>query len=143
MGDEYQRAAVAIEERLEPLEAVVIEVVRRLVEQKQVEAGEEDRRERNAGGLSAGERRAVPLQVDLEPEIRADAPRPRPEVAAADSEERVQGVRVAVVRRLSTREGRRRVLELALGGAHTRSSCERIENGLPARSGAPAPDTRA
>ena len=55
MRDDDHRAVEAGEERLEPREPGEVEVVRRLVEQQHVEAAEEDRRERGARGLSAGE----------------------------------------------------------------------------------------
>ena len=53
--DEDDARREAVEEPLEPREAGEVEVVRRLVEQEDVEAREQDRRQRGAGRLAARE----------------------------------------------------------------------------------------
>jgi hypothetical protein len=59
VADDHERAGVAVDETLQPLEAVEIEVVRRLVEEQEVEAREQDRREGRAGLLPARGRGAL------------------------------------------------------------------------------------
>ena len=56
VADHEQRAAVRTQEPHEPLLRVDVEVVRRLVEQQQVAAGEQDARELDAPAFTAGER---------------------------------------------------------------------------------------
>jgi hypothetical protein len=55
MRDEHDARGQPAEEPLQPLEAGEVEVVRRLVEQEDVEAREQDRRERRTGRLAARE----------------------------------------------------------------------------------------
>ena len=62
-------AAQAAHERLEPLEAVEVEVVGRLVEQDDVEAAEQQRGQRRPRGLAAGERRHQGVGADVEAEV--------------------------------------------------------------------------
>jgi hypothetical protein len=99
---------------LEPLESVEVEVVRRLVEQEQIEPREEDRGERRAPGLAAREGNRLLLERDRQAEVGADRPRARLEVAAAEREEQVErrDVRVTPGRIVGERD--REPFELAL-----------------------------
>src|SRR5580765_4038412 len=81
VGYEHESAAICIEEGLVPLQAVEVQVVRRLVEQKNVEPGQEDRGEPDAGGLAAGEALARVPEVEREPELGADPSRASVEIA--------------------------------------------------------------
>ena len=75
--DEDDRGVEADERLLEPLEALDVEVVRRLVEQQQVGVGAERAAERGARQLAAGERPQRPVEV-VAPRSRAlEAPMPR------------------------------------------------------------------
>ena len=73
---EDERASKRFEERLEPHEPVVIEIVRRLVEEEDVEAREEDRRKLEARGLATRECDPVSIQVDVEAELGTNGSRP-------------------------------------------------------------------
>ena len=88
--DDREAAGEAVDEALQALEAVEVEVVRRLVEQEQVEAGEQDRRERRPGGLPAGERRRLLLERDGQAELGADRSGACLEVAAAERQEALE-----------------------------------------------------
>ena len=69
VGDEDDRGVERRQLALEPLEALDVEVVRRLVEQQQVGIGREGARERGARQLAAGERVERPVEVGVgEPE---------------------------------------------------------------------------
>ena len=92
MRDDDDRAVELGDERLEPREPGEVEVVRRLVEQEDVEAAEQDRRERGTGRLAAGEPGEPAVERDVETELRKHGRRPRVEVAAAAREERVECV---------------------------------------------------
>ena len=63
MRDEDDRGVERLQLLLEPLEALDVEVVRRLVEQQQVGIAGERAGERGAGQLSAGERLERPVEV--------------------------------------------------------------------------------
>ena len=94
--NENERAPIRAEERLEPREPVVVEIVRRLVQEEDVEAREEDRRKLDARGLATRECGPVSIEVDVEPEVGTNGSRPRLEVAAAQRDECVQRSRVAL-----------------------------------------------
>ena len=66
MRNEYHRRVERRQLALEPLEALDVEVVRRLVEEQQVGVGRERSRQRGARQLPAGEgvERAVEVVVD-------------------------------------------------------------------------------
>ncbi len=64
MADEDDPASEAAHEALEPVEAVQVEVVRRLVEQHDVEPREQQGGEADAGGLPAGQRGHQRLRPD-------------------------------------------------------------------------------
>jgi hypothetical protein len=128
--DEHERAAVRLEEALEAAESVEVEVVRRLVEQKDVEPGQEDRREPDPSGLAARKALARPPEVEREPELGTDASRASVEVAASERQIAVERGRVAILRGLAARESRCGVLELPLRPADPCSTPERVEDRL-------------
>ena len=87
MGDDHGAARALGDEALQAREAVEVEVVGRLVEQQDVEAAEQDRRQRRARRLAARERRRLQLeQRDVEPEVAQDGLRAWLEVGAAERE---------------------------------------------------------
>ena len=94
--DDGDSALEAVHEALEPVEAVEVEVVRRLVEEEQVVAGEEDRCQRRASGLAPRQCRRLLLERDGKAELGADGPRPRLEVASAQREEALERRRVGI-----------------------------------------------
>ena len=56
VGDRHDRAGVVLQELLEPVDALGVEVVGRLVEQQQVGAAEQQPAQRDAAPLAAGQR---------------------------------------------------------------------------------------
>ena len=95
--DDHRAAGPLGDEPLQPRQAVEVEVVGRLVEQQDVEAREQDRGERRARGLAAGERRGLQVeQRGIQPEVAQDRLRARLEVGAAEREPRLERVGVAV-----------------------------------------------
>ena len=102
VADDEQRAAVRAQERHQPRLGVDVEVVRRLVEQHEVAAREQDARQLGAPALAAGERADREIEpVGREPEPGDDAPHLRLGRVAARRAERVLGVaeRLHVARR--------------------------------------------
>ena len=79
---------------LEALETREVEVVRRLVEAEDIEAGEQDRGERCPGGLAARELADLVGRPPREPDVGQRRRSPRVEVAAAEREEAVERVAV-------------------------------------------------
>ena len=74
--DDDEARVESEQEPLEQLEAVEVEVVRRLVEQVDVEAREQNRGQRGSASLPAGELGDAPIELDLEadpPEHRSGA----------------------------------------------------------------------
>ena len=63
VAHEQHGPLVVVERILERLDALDVEVVRRLVEDEEVRAAEHHHRERNAGPLTAGERGDAPLHL--------------------------------------------------------------------------------
>ena len=93
VADDEQRAAERAQERHQPRLGVDVEVVRRLVEQQEVAAREQDARELDAPALTTGERADREVEaVAGEPEARADAPHFGFGRVAARGAERVLGV---------------------------------------------------
>ena len=127
--DDHERAAIRAEEPLEPFEPVEVEVVRRLVEEQQIEAGEQDRGQRDPGRLTPGQADELALEVDAESEVGAGRPRPRVEALGAERHEAVERHRVAVLRGEPGRESARRVLELALRLVDPDLTGEPLEHG--------------
>ena len=130
--DDDERAAVRAEEPLQPREPVEVEVVGRLVEQEEIEAGEEDRRERDACRLAARQPGRLAVEVDAEPEIRTRRACARLEISRAERDQAVERGRVAVVRGQALGQGTRGLLELALGVGDPDASGEQLEDGRPA-----------
>ena len=64
MADDHHAGGQTVDELLEPVEPVDVEVVGRLVQQIEVVAREQQRRESDAGGLTAGQRRRREVEVD-------------------------------------------------------------------------------
>ena len=88
--DHRDATCKAVDEALEPVEAVEVEVVRRLVEQEHVEAGEQNRGQPGPRGFAAGERRRLLVERDGEPELGARRPRSRLEIGASEREEALE-----------------------------------------------------
>ena len=123
VGDEDDRRIERRELVLEPLEALDVEVVRRLVEQQQVGVDRERAREGRAGQLSAGEARERPVEV-LVAEAEA-AKRPRGTLAPGPATRVLElplRVRVAPQRPLVVRAGG----HLALEAPELLLECEQV-----------------
>ena len=123
--DQDDRPGEAVHECLELREPRRVEVVRRLVEEKEVGLHEEDSREGGPCRLAAREPVEQPVEVDAEPDPRARRRRARVEVAAAERQ-KPRECRVVTVGQRSCRittsvvrvagESGRCGLELPLGG---------------------------
>ncbi len=85
MGDGHDRAAVLVEETLEPVDRLGVEVVRRLVEQQQVRVLEEEPCQGHAASLAAAKRADVLV-------VRRAAQRVRRDVDVALEVPRIGGV---------------------------------------------------
>ena len=69
MGDEDDGGIQRLQLVLEPLEALDVEMVRRLVEEQEIRLDGERTGQRGPGQLSAGERRELPIEIGVvEPE---------------------------------------------------------------------------
>ncbi len=96
MRDDGEAANKGVDEALEPVEPVEVEVVRRLVEEQHVEAGEQNRGQPGARSFAAGERRRFLVERDGEPELGARRPRSRLEIGASEREEALERGRVRI-----------------------------------------------
>ena len=136
MRDEDDTAAgEVVDEPLEPREAREVEVVGRLVEQQHVEAGEQDRRQRGAGRLAAGERsssgeRRCATRARRRSGRHGRAPRSRRRRARGSGRARRRRRRRAPARR----QPRRQLVHLVLRGADAGAASEVGEHRL-ARAG--------
>src|SRR5439155_22988572 len=83
VGDDHGGAAVRAQELLQAGEPGEVEIVGRLVEQKHVEAAEQDRGKRCARSFAAGERCQRPLELRVEAELSQRLAGSRLEVTAA------------------------------------------------------------
>ena len=99
---------------LEALQPVEVEVVRGLVEQEDVVARQQQRRQAGAGGLAAGQRRHRHVERDPERHVVRNGSRTLVEVRAAEGEPAVERGGVGVVR--TGRAGPQRLR----GGVHRR-----------------------
>ena len=119
MRDDEDGAAHASDEALEQGEPGEVEVVRRLVEQEDVEAREEDPRQRRSRGLAAGERlERLVERLGPEPHLREDGGGPRGEVVAAEGEEAVERLGRGRGELRLLLEAGRELVELRLGLGH-------------------------
>ena len=81
--DDHERSGQRVDEALEPIEPREVEIVRRLVEQEHVEAGEQDRRKLCTRRFAAGERIERSVERLRSADLRADARGARVEVGTA------------------------------------------------------------
>ena len=95
--DQHRAAAQALHEGLEPREAVEVEVVRRLVEQHDVEPAEQQRRQGHPCGLPAGQPRHQGVDVERETQVGQDLWQPFVEIGCARGHPAVEGHGVPVV----------------------------------------------
>ncbi len=109
MADQHGAGAQALDEGLQPLQAVQVEVVGGLVQEEEVVAGEQQRGEAGPGGLAAGEGGHRQVEADLQPERVGDLLGALLQVGAAEVQPAVQAHRVRVV-------GAGAALDQALGG---------------------------
>ena len=87
VGDDDESAAAAVQEVLQPFEAVEVEVVGGLVQEHDVEPGQQERRESHPRRLTAGKlRHAESQQRRRESEVGTDGPSPCLEIRAAEGE---------------------------------------------------------
>ena len=122
---------------LDPVEPVEIEVVGRLVEQEDVEPGEQQGGQARSGGLPAGQRRRRFVeQPGRQPEVRPHLADAGVEVGAAQAEPTVEGGGVVVVG-TGPVGGERSCgrVEVAVGGRHARPAGEVGAHGLGRRAG--------
>jgi len=96
--DDHARPGQAVDEALQAVEPICVEVVRRLVEQEHVEAGEQQRRQLGPGRLAA--RQAGHRTVEQgrgQAEVVGHGPGPRVDVGPAERQPPVEGGGVGVV----------------------------------------------
>jgi hypothetical protein len=129
--DDDEGAAGAGEEALEEGQPVEVQVVRRLVEEQHVEAGEEDRGQGDPGALSTRER----LRRGVEPLLRdSDLGRGRSgarlEVVAAECQEAVERVGVVGAARRIVGERGSKLVDPASGFGDSGAAREVVQHGL-------------
>lgn len=117
MADQHGAGAQALDEGLQPVQAVQVQVVGRLVQQEDVVAREQQRGEARAGRLTAGERGHRQVEADLQAERVGDLLGPLLQVRAAQVEPAVQALRVRVVGALpALHQALGRLVQRRLGG---------------------------
>ena len=120
VGDDDHAAGASDHHVLKPGQAVEVEIVGRLVEEGEVEAGEQNGGERHLGLLPTGQRRhGLCGDVGWERHLRAGADQSSLEVPGRDGLVVLEGDRVAILGRRSAagqRRGRRG--QLRLHGRH-------------------------
>src|SRR6266511_3551822 len=84
--DQHDAALDAQQKALEQLEPGEVEIVRRLVEEEDVEACEQDRGERRSTLLATGELAGRPVEGRVESDLGKDAAGPSREAGAAERE---------------------------------------------------------
>ena len=129
VGDEDERARRRGHEALQQLEAVEIEVVRRLVEEQHVEAGEKDRSQLGARRLASRESPERPVEP-VEPDPGRSLAGACVEVVGAEREEALEGVGVLLRGLGLVGEARRQRVQLDRGGIHARAPFEVCEERL-------------
>ena len=117
---------------LDPVEPVEIEVVGRLVEQEDVEPGEQQGGQARPGGLPTGQRRRrLVEQSGRQPEVRPHLADAGVEVGAPQGEPLVEGGGVMVVRVVPVGSERRRGrFQVAVGSRHAGAAGEIGAHGL-------------
>ena len=118
--------------RLQPGQTVVVQVVRRFVQEQDIGAGQQHGREREPGPLPAGQRGCAPVQqVVGEAERRRDGGCPLVEVGTAAGQPRVQCGRVGVpTAQLACGQRCRGLFQRRGRGGHPRPPGEMLVQGL-------------
>ena len=131
MGDDDDPAAVRVDQRREPDEAVAVEIVRRLVEEDGIEARHSQRGEPDAGGLAAGEIAKGSIeQVRGQPDLARSRRKPRVGVRAAERQPALDRLGVLVEGlEVTGLEARGKEVDRARGG----SDAHALENHLACR----------
>ena len=129
VADDDDPGPLSPDEGLQPVEAVEVEVVGRLVEEEDVVAGEQQRGQADPRGLAAGQGGHPAVQVDPlaegEAQVGEHAGGTLLEIGTAEGEEGVEGVGIGVVGSRGTggeRVGRR--VEGGPGPVHPGPPCE-------------------
>ena len=131
VADDHGRAAQTCHELLEPLQAVEVEVVGRLVEQQHVVAREQQRREPGPGRLPTGQRGHRRLDVDPEAQPGQGHGGPFLEVGATQREPRLERRGIPVVGAgPALAEGFGGGVHLRLGGADAGAAGDEGGHGL-------------
>ena len=123
MAHHDHRRIQAVDELLEEVQPLDVEIVRRLVEQVDVVARQEQCGEADASGLAARQRRHRQVEGHVEADVVDHLHDALVEVGAAQRQPRLEGLRVVVVgtgQRIG--EGVRGAIELGLGGDDTAPS---------------------
>jgi hypothetical protein len=110
-----------------PLEAVEVEVVRRLVEAEDVEAGKEQRRQARLRGLAPGKRLEALVEAPVQSETGTDAAGAYVEVVRSERDEPLECLRVRLRERRLLAQPRRQSVELGLGSRDPRAPREVAE----------------
>ncbi len=131
MADHHGAGAQPLDEPLQPFQTVQVQVVGGLVEQEDVVAGEEERRQARTGRLAAGQRRHRQVEAHRQPEVVGDLLGALVEVGAAEVQPPVERGRVRVVRaRRPVHQALRRRVELRLRGGHARTPGQELPDRL-------------
>ena len=119
MGDDDDSCARPCHEALQPVEPLEVEVVGRLVEQEDVEAREQDRRESRARSLSSGERPHGQLEpFSREAGVRAGDSGARIQISAAEHEQALERLGMGRDQRRIVSQAGRESVEPRLGFRH-------------------------
>ncbi len=129
--DEHDAAPLAVDEGLEAVEPRQVEVVRRLVEQHEVEAAQQQRGERRPRGLTTRERGHERVRPDVETELGEHGRDALVEVGRTADEPVVErdGIRL-VGRRVVAAEGSRGLLHGGRGGGGAGAATDVVGDGL-------------
>ena len=132
MGDDDDAAGGLDDEALEALEAGEVEVVRRLVEQDDLEAGKQDARERHPRRLASREGGGrLPEDLARQTEIVGGHTHPGVEVSGTQAQPVIKCHAVTILcARLTGGKSRRGCFELEIRICDTGSAGERHEHGL-------------
>ena len=128
--DEHHSGGQPVQELLEPLEPGEVQVVRRLVEQEHVEAGEQDRGERCASGLAARQGAHLAIRAAAQPDVVQHGGRAGVEVFPTEREEAVEGGGVRADELVLVGQPRREPVHLLLGAADSRAPREVVADRL-------------